>query len=126
MQGLASATRQLAELGYTADAVPLFAEAIALGDAIGPDAPNYIGNREGIVRQARDGLSLALQGLDPDRLVATVRRLLEPPPGEDSKDKNKNTSPAGPGHPARDQAVDLVLLIHPRDLDKAAVKSVFA
>ncbi len=116
MQGLAAAARQLAEIGFPADAVPLYNEALAAAEV--PSENDFIGNREGLVRSARQGLDQALQGLKDEQLIQTVRGLLESPARDtgDAKSKPK----------ARDQAVDLVLLIHPRGLDKATIRSLFA
>ena len=65
------------------------------------------------------------------RMSSSSRRwrgLLEPPAEAKGKakpeDKSKQT--AGAKSRKRDQAVDLVLLIHPRELDKAAIRSLFA
>jgi tetratricopeptide (TPR) repeat protein len=119
MQGLSMAAKQLVELGFTAEAVPMFGESLAVAETIAPGADYYIGNRESLLQQTREGLSLALRGLDPDQLVPTIERLLQPQAAAADKEKKENA-------PARDQAVELVLLIHPRELDKAAVRSLFA
>ena len=79
MQGLASVARQLVDLGFPADAVPLYSESLATAESIPEGSPNYIGNREGIIASARKGLDQALQGLKDEQLVTTVRGLLEPP-----------------------------------------------
>ena len=77
MQGLAAAARQLTEIGFPADAVPLYNQAMALAET--SSEINYIGNREAIVQSARKGLEDALHGLKDEQLVRTVRGLLEPP-----------------------------------------------
>ena len=56
MQGLASVARQLVDLGFPADAVPLYSESLATAESIPEGSPNYIGNREGIVASSRKGL----------------------------------------------------------------------
>ena len=48
MSGLAAAARQLVELGFPADAVPLYNEALAAAETIPENGPNYIGNLEGV------------------------------------------------------------------------------
>jgi tetratricopeptide (TPR) repeat protein len=121
MQGLAAAARQLAEIGFPADAVPMFNEALAAAET--PSENDFIGNRQGLVQSARQGLDQALQGLKDEQLIQTVRGLLESPAGDMGDGKSKATAAA---KKARDQAVDLVLLIHPRGLDKAAIRSLFA
>ncbi len=127
MSGLAAAARELTQMGFAADAVPLYSEALAAAESISENGPMYIGNRDGIIQSARKGLDQALQGLKGEQLVQTVRGLLEPPaevkgPGK-PEDRSKPAA-TKPGH--RDQAVDLVLLIYPRDLEKAAIHSMFA
>ena len=127
LQGLTSAAQQLVSLGYAAEAVPLYIESMALAETIGPNTSYYIGNLDQIRQRARDGLELALQGLDGSELARTVQRLLEAEPvaGPAAGGPNNGGPPADKG-PARDQAVNLIVLVHPRELDKSAVKSLFA
>ena len=127
MQGLAAAARQLVEIGFPTDAVPLYNQVLAAAESITENSPNYIGNREGVIQSAGKGLDQAMQGLQDEQLVRTVRGLLEPPAKARGKDQGEGQpKPASATPKGRDQAIDLVLLIHPRELDKAAVRSLFA
>ncbi len=127
MSGLAAAARELAQMGFAADAVPLYNEALAVADTFTDNSPMYVGNRDGIVQSSRKGLEKALQGLEDEQLVQTVRGLLQPQAEVKEKKPEDRSKPAAAEKPRkRDQAVDLVLLIHPRDLDKAAIRSLFA
>ena len=65
---LGEMAKRLVELGYPSDAVPLYSEAIALADQIGPDAPSYFANVQQLPRQLREGLESVLGGLNPDDL----------------------------------------------------------
>jgi tetratricopeptide (TPR) repeat protein len=127
VQNLTSVARQLATIGFAAEAVPFYSEAAAAAAAIGPDEPNYIGNLQNLVQQARDGLDAALHDMEAGQSEETVLRLLKPEP-EKAKEEPKGGGAGGaaPKASRRDQAVDLALLVHPRDLDKAAVRSVYA
>src|SRR5262249_7684747 len=126
LQGLAAAARQLAEIGFPADAVPLYNEALAAAES--PSENDLVGNREGLVQSARQGLDQALLGLKDEQLVRAVRGLLEPPAVAkgDAKGDGKPGRQAAAKPRGREQAVDLVLLIHPRGLDKATIRSLFA
>jgi tetratricopeptide (TPR) repeat protein len=110
VSGLTQAGRQLAELGYAAEAIPMLSEALVEAEAMA-DEPYNVGNRERMLAQTRDTLSQSLQSLDAEQFAALLKRLLEP-----KSDKKAEPS----------QAVDLALLVHPRELDKAAVRSLFA
>ncbi|MFO0953373.1 MAG: DUF1583 domain-containing protein [Isosphaeraceae bacterium] len=110
VQTLASIGQQLSNLGFVADAIPMLNETIELAENIPADGPNYIGNLQYLVQQARDGLSRGLQGLKGDDLGAAVVRMFQP-------NAKRN--------PSKDQAVDLALLVAPRELDKATVRSLF-
>ena len=76
MQSLGSAAGELLKLGFAADAATLYNESIALAKDIPADAPNYIGNREGLLRQHRDGLTRALDELKPEDLAASLTRMI--------------------------------------------------
>ncbi|MDR3638922.1 MAG: DUF1583 domain-containing protein [Isosphaeraceae bacterium] len=98
--------QELLDLGFPADAVPLYNEVLSKPDTLRLLA-NY-GNQEYITKQLREGMSRGLRGLDEKTLAPTLRSLLKPGPGREG------------------QAVDLVLLVYPRELDRARVMSLFA
>ena len=109
IESLSSIGRELIDLGYPADAVPLYNEALSDPEALRMVARFYGGGDDNYVaRQLREGLNKGLGALNEKNLPQTVRALLKP-----------STAPAG-------QAIDLVLLIHPREADHAVVRSLFA
>ena len=109
IESLNSVGRELIDLGYPADAVPLFNEALSDPEALRMVAQFYGGGSDNhIARQLREGLNKGLGALNEKNLPQTVRALL----------KSSN----GPGG----QALDLVLLIHPREADRALLRSLFA
>src|SRR5262249_39084106 len=100
---------EMLELGFPADAVRYYGELLQSQQAL-EQGQRYFGNAEYIVQQARSGLDRALQGLNRDSLAQPMRALLKPGGSIDSGG----------------QALDLVLLVHPRELDRALVTSLFA
>ena len=114
VQNLSVIGRQLIELGDIADAVPLLNEAVEVADTIQPDGPNYIGNLAQVVQQTRDLLGQSLKGLKDDQVAPTVLRLLGTRSAAE-KDKEAAKKPAA--------SVNFVMLIVPRELDKAEVRS---
>ncbi|MDR3639221.1 MAG: DUF1583 domain-containing protein [Isosphaeraceae bacterium] len=100
---------QLVDLGYPADAVNLFAEMMGEIEKLPPDY-RYYPDRNTLEQQAQQGTSRAMQGLGQEALARTVATLLKPRPE------------AKQGEPA----LDLVLLVQPRDLEHARVMSLLA
>ena len=132
MQWLGLAADQLRQLGFTADAVPLYSQSAAIAREIGPNAPNYIGNLEMLVKKYRDGLTTALEDIKPEDLAATMTRMIKASQLADSPQKSAANVADGKGEPAKpkvkkpDQFLDLMVMVHPRELDKAAVRSLLA
>ncbi len=123
LQGLHTVAGKLAELGFVADAINCYGEALALDREIGVTTYNYIGNREQIVRQCREGISRSLDGLKGDELKATLDRLLVARKAGPAQAKAK---PGGKAAKKPEAAVDLMVLVHPHLLDKARVRSLLA
>ena len=118
MQSLGSAAGELLKLGFAADAANLYQESIALAKEIPADSPNYIGDREGLLRQQREGLTRAIEEVKPDDLAATLTRMLADP---------QTADPKTPAEAKKsDQLLDLAVLVYPRELDKATVRSLLA
>ena len=127
LNGLTAAADELIKLGFTADAIPMLGEAVVASESVDPNGPNYIGNLDALIKQARDGLSEALQGLEGEQLAGTVTHLLDPDGGDKpGADGDAGKGAATPKPARRDQAVDLAMLVHPRELDKTAVRSLLA
>ncbi len=99
----------MVEIGYPADAALFYSEIANDTDAIN-NARQWYGNTDQLSNQIRQGLTQSLQGMGKETMERTVRTLLTPKPD------------AKPGEPR----LDLVLLCHPRDLDKAGVICLFA
>ncbi len=125
MQRLGSAAGELLKLGFAADAAVLYNESIALAKDIPADSPNYIGNRDGLVRQHRDGLTRGARGAQARRPGGEShpndRRLRSCDPKK-NPDANQTFSADEEGDPL----LDLAVLVHPRELDKATVRSLLA
>ena len=85
MQNLGSAAAELLKLGFAADAAMLFNESIGLAKDIPADSPNYIGNRDGLLRQHRDGLTRALDELKPEDLASSLNRMITGSEAQSSK-----------------------------------------
>ncbi len=62
IQGLASAADKLLELGYAADAVFLYNQAIGLSAALAPDSQRYFVNGNGSAGYFNQGLTRAARG----------------------------------------------------------------
>jgi tetratricopeptide (TPR) repeat protein len=132
MRGLGSAANKLNELGFHADAIALYGESLAIASQIAPNGPNFFGNREGIVRGFREGLTKALDELKPDELAASLTRRLKEEETRVAKAKGSLASARSEkkkeSRKAHDQEqlLDLVVMVHPRELDKAQVRSLLA
>ena len=132
MQSLGQAAGQHLELGYAADAVTFYSESLDYAREIQPGGPNFIGDPEGMAKVYRDGLTNAIEQLKPEDLAATLARTIRdegaPPEkanGGDSK-KPDDRREAQSGARKRDQFLDLMVMVHPRELDKATVRSLMA
>ncbi len=99
----------LFELGYPADSAKFYSE-IANDTQSIENAKPYYGNVEMLSNQILEGLNRSLKGMDAKTLSQTLRTILTP------KTDIKTGEPR----------LDLVLLCHPKDLEKAAVTCLFA
>ena len=134
MQALATAADKLLELGFAADAVLLYNQAIALSAELAPDAPRYFVNNDGSGGYFNQGLTRAMEAVTPADLAASLSRLLqaeEDPKagaaGTSSKPTAGPRSAGGAGKSKKDEPfLDMMMLAHPRTLDKARVRSLFA
>lgn len=108
----ATVGRELLALGFAADAAPILNEARAGAESIAPDAPNYYADRESMLRMTREGLDAALKGLKGGDLARAASAFM--------------TAPDDKAQAVANPAVDMVLMVYPRDLDKAEVRSLFA
>ncbi len=99
--------QQLLELGYVADAAKTYNDLMADKESF--EISQQFGGRN-YQQQAEQGLAKAMQNLKPENLRRTIDSLLSPP-----KDDDRN----GP-------AVDLLLMVQPRDLSRAELTSMLA
>ncbi|HQU42837.1 MAG TPA: hypothetical protein PK867_08490, partial [Pirellulales bacterium] len=106
--GMALGT-QLIELGYAADAAKIYNDLLADGESF-EQARIIYGNVEQFKQQVEQGLAKAMQGLKPDGLRRAVDALLKPA-GKEAGDE---------------AAVDLMLMVQPRDLARAELTSMLA
>ncbi len=74
---MGTAAVRLHELGFAADAVSLYSQALALAREIPAGGPMYYGNTEGMLRQYRDGLTRAMEDLRPEALAASMLGLVD-------------------------------------------------
>ena len=126
MLGFNAIARELIDLGFAADAVPLLSEAVKLADVVDPATLFAFGNVPEVFptpAQVRQRLNGAIEGMGPAALAPLAGRLIT----EANKDPNMTKDATQPKQAKRrDQALDLVMLIHPRELDHAAVRSLMA
>ena len=81
-----------------------------------------------MIQQVREGLDQSLQGLAGEDLARTVDQFLDRSPSAGKAEAGKvkdGKEPAKPAAGKAEQAIDLVVLVYPRELDKAAVRSLF-
>ena len=100
----------LFDLGYPADSARFYSEVANDSQAIENARQYYGGPNDRLANQINQGLNKSLQGMDKETLARTLRAILTP------------RADAKPGEPR----LDLVLLCHPRELDKAGVTCLFA
>ncbi|WP_165071895.1 DUF1583 domain-containing protein [Paludisphaera rhizosphaerae] len=97
--------RELLRLGFAVDAAPMLNEAQAGAEAIPPDAPNYYMERSELIRTVRTSLDEALTGMKGEDLAQAVSRFL------------------GSGDGKSTSGVQMGVMVYPRELDKAAIRS---
>ncbi len=131
MQGLGTAAAKLMELGFAADAVFLFNQAIGLANQIRPDS-QYADNPEMQMRGFRDGLTRALAAVTPGEMASSLTGLLKaedapvavptgPKSVQSAAEAKSTVKPRNDG-----SLLDMMVLAHPRELDKAKVRSLLA
>ena len=98
----------LSQLGYPADAARFYSDISNDTQALEGMRQVY-GGQDPYTNQIANGLSKALQPMDGETLARSLRAILTP------------RANAKPGEPK----LDLVLLCHPRDLDKSSVVCLF-
>ncbi len=131
LAGWASVAGKMAELSLAAEAVAAYGEALNIDRDIAPGSPNY-NNREEVVRRCREGISRTLDGIKDDELKGTLDRLLAAGKDDRAKatTKGANAAPSVIPVPRKskkvESAVDLMVLVHPRLLDKARIRSLLA
>ncbi len=132
LRALAAVGDKLAELGFSTDAVSVYGQALAINREIPADSPNYIGDREWLARRCREGVTRVLDGLNLENLTASLGRMIAAEkggtPAAAPPEALKIAAMDRPSNKTRrpDQAIDLMVLVHPLELDKAQVRSLLA
>ncbi len=133
IQGLGMAADKLLELGFAADAVFLYNQAIGLSTAMAPDAPRYFVSGNGSAGYFNVGLTNALAAVTPGELAAGLTRLIQaedrPPVANEGTKSSKPAADSASGavKPKKDEPfLDMMVLAHPRELDKARLRSLLA
>ncbi|MEO6811464.1 MAG: hypothetical protein ABI353_20320, partial [Isosphaeraceae bacterium] len=106
---LTSLGTELAGLGYPADAIRLFNDVLGDTDRIQLAKGWYNRNVDEFTSRAREGLGKAVASVTPETLIETARSLLTP------------RAHPGPDTPA----LDLMILVQPREIDQATMTSLF-
>lgn len=107
--------QQLIDLGYAADAAKLYNDLLANPELFAQAEAWNNGMGDRLKKQAEQGMSKALAGLKPENLRRAVDALLQP------------AEKPGAGKPRDGEpAIDLVLLVRPRDLSHAELTSMLA
>jgi thioredoxin-like negative regulator of GroEL len=114
--------RKLVDLGYAADAVPLYSEAIVLADETRPDNRTYFADSEQFPKQLREALESTLAGLATDELAPIAGRFI----AEASAPRPAGIEARSTRDKGSDQALDLLTIVYPRALDKARIRGLLA
>ena len=126
MTGLPVVARELMRLGFAGDAVPFFQDCIALAEAPrGPSNVRLFAMETFDPAGVREELDRALNEMERDQLAAIAGRSISSAIDADQSDPAKITEKPRLSH-RRDQALDLAPFFHPRELDKATVRSLVA
>ena len=125
MAGLPAVGRELIKLGYPGDAVPLFQEALALDETPEEFGSRMLAGPAFNASAVREDLDRALNGMDRGELAAiagqSIAAAIESGPAIQTPSERQSDTSSPP-----DQVIDLAPLIHPRELDKANVRSLLA
>ena len=126
MQMFDIVAKELIDLGFTADAVPLLNEALRLGEGTDPIASVPVLYRDLFQTpdQIRQHLTDAIERLSPLELAPLASRLIVET--SEAQTMNKDASQPKSASKPRTPVIDLLLLIHPSELDQATVRSLLA
>ncbi len=123
--GLPKVADSLVELGFAADAVPLYSEALALDDEVGTDLPAFLQTTppEDRPRRIRAGFRTAMERMTHQDLAPVAGRAIKGATGEE-----KGTAPAAELKRVKPSAlaIDLEMIVYPRELENASVRSLVA
>ncbi len=126
MIGLDAIGTSLVELGFAADAVPLFRDALVLSERADLTAPAYLfPNLPEAPRLIEQHLKAAIEKMSASELTALAGRSIAEAAREPVRDMRSATG-AGSTPDRTAQVIDLVTMVHPRNLDKASVRSLIA
>ncbi len=122
---LAELAGRLVELGYPADALPLYSEGLALAEQVNPENALAALEKQQYPKRLREGLESVLNDLGPEGLASIAGRSIAEASAAPARTSGK-VDPDAPKPQARDQVLDLAMLIYPRSLDKATVRCLLA
>jgi tetratricopeptide (TPR) repeat protein len=123
--GLDAIGTSLAEMGFAADAVPLFQEARKLSEGIDTSVSSLFPDLTDLPRRIADHLNSAINGMSASDLAPVAGRAI----AESAREPAKATPGGAPDDSRKDrgaQVLDLMTVVHPREVDRAAVRSLFA
>ena len=123
LQSLGNAAAKLLNLGFAADAVLLYNQAIALTAEIAPDAPQYFVDQQGAAHLYNDGLTRALLAVTPGELASSLTRMLADETAPETKGPAAAVGrTANPSHRKADEPfLNMMLLAHPRTLRQSSI-----
>ncbi len=123
MLALDTIGRSLVELGYTADAVPIFRDARSLSERADLTvSPNVFPNLAEVPRLIDEHLNGALEGMDASEMTEVARTAFAAAGRQVSRAvPARGAAPVG-GSPL----IDLIAIVHPRGLERASVRSLVA
>ena len=124
MHWLDTIAGELVDLGYAAEAIPLLSEAFTLAQVVDLSTLSSI-LVDVIVPPVQVGqhVDAAIEAMSRSDLAPLAGRLITE--ATEVKAMNKDASQSKQAKPHQ-QALDLVLMVHPRELDKSTVRSLLA
>ncbi len=124
MQLLDTVAKELIDLGFAAEAIPVLNDAVNLAHVVDVSAlPTVIADVISSPAQVRQHLTAAIDGMTSFEIASLAGRLIAET--NEVQNMNKDASQSKQAKPHQ-QALDLVLMVHPRELDKATVRSLLA
>ncbi len=126
MVGLDVVGSSLVELGFAADAIPIYREAQGLVERLDPSfAPVIFPQLPDVPRQIAEHLSAAIDGMSGSELAELAGRSIAEAARGPEAEKREPASRAS-SNDRGEQAIDVMTIVHPRSLDQASIRSLVA